>query len=133
MKPLLIIGAVVLAIILLLSSCSRAVDLNIARSVPSAPAASNTSAGAAGVLRVSADNLPNGWVGSPYEIKLPVTGGVEPYDLSISKGRLPDGVRLSSNSILIGTPTSRGDYSFTVQVKDSTSAAVSQTFSIHVN
>jgi hypothetical protein len=67
----------------------------------------------------SPTTISDGLYGSPYKNQtLTVTGGTPPYSFSISSGRLPAGMTLSSDGILSGTPTAAGKYSFTVKAKD---------------
>lgn len=46
------------------------------------------------------------------------TGGTEPYSYMVSSGALPPGLTLSPGGQLSGTPTVRGNYSFTVRATD---------------
>src|SRR5215470_19104168 len=62
-------------------------------------------------------DLPPGTVGAPYEAEFSATNGKEPYAWSVIVGRLPAGLALSKSKIE-GTPTSSGDFSFTIQVAD---------------
>jgi MBG domain (YGX type) len=67
----------------------------------------------------SPSTVPDGLYGSPYtNLTLTVTGGMPPYTFSISAGRLPPGMVLSSSGMLSGTPTTAGKYSFTVKAAD---------------
>lgn len=47
------------------------------------------------------------------------TGGTAPYVYVVSSGALPAGLTLSADGQLSGTPTVRGNYSFTVRATDS--------------
>jgi putative Ig domain-containing protein len=61
-----------------------------------------------------------GEVGLGYSaVALSATGGVQPYTWSISAGALPNGLTLGSDGSVSGTPTSAGNFSFTIQVADS--------------
>jgi hypothetical protein len=65
-------------------------------------------------------NLPNGVLGSPYTEDLEATGGIQPYQWSLTEGELPPGLNLNSSTDSIqGTPVSAGTFPFTVQVSDS--------------
>jgi large repetitive protein len=60
-----------------------------------------------------------GEVGVAYgSIALSATGGVQPYKWSVSAGSIPDGLIFGSNGTLTGTPTSAGNFGFTIQVAD---------------
>ncbi len=62
---------------------------------------------------------PGGEVGVAYSDQLTVTGGTSPYAWSVSAGTLPPGLTLgASTGLLSGTPTTAGNYSFTVKVTD---------------
>jgi uncharacterized repeat protein (TIGR03803 family) len=72
-------------------------------------------------LQITTSSLPAGTVNSPYTATLSVTGGVPPYNWSVIHGSLPNGLTLNSSGVISGTPTSAGNFSFTVQVSDSES------------
>ena len=62
---------------------------------------------------------PGGQVGVGYSDQLTVSGGTAPYTWSVSAGSLPPGLSLGSTSGLIsGTPTTTGNYAFTVRIVD---------------
>ena len=65
--------------------------------------------------------LPSGIVGVRYSRDLQASGGTVPYRWSIRSGVLPQGLTLSSDGVLSGTPTSTGSSSFTVRATDSSS------------
>lgn len=46
-------------------------------------------------------------------------GGVPPYSWSVARGTLPEGLSLSSDGLLSGTPGTAGDYPVVIQVSDS--------------
>ncbi|MGC9972471.1 MAG: M36 family metallopeptidase, partial [Bryobacteraceae bacterium] len=77
--------------------------------------------------------LPSGSAGAAYSQSLAASGGVPPYTWSITSGALPVGLALSSAGVIAGTPTTAGNYSFTVRVADSASAAATQTFSLTIS
>ncbi len=61
--------------------------------------------------------LPSAWYGTPYSYELEATGGKTPYSWSLEWGQLPDGLSLSSDGVLAGTPVSpSGTYYFEVRV-----------------
>ncbi len=66
-------------------------------------------------------NPQDGTVGEPYSGGYQATGGTPPYtSWAIVEGSLPPGMSLDpSSGALTGTPTQAGDYSYTVQVTDS--------------
>jgi hypothetical protein len=59
-------------------------------------------------------------MGSAYNATLSATGGTPPYSWSLVSGSvLPDGLSLSTNGTISGTPTTAGATNFSVQVADS--------------
>ena len=75
------------------------------------------------VLVTTNAGLPFGNVGSPYGgaggLQLNATGGTGPYTWTLLPGSYtPPGMALSSTGVLSGTPTSTGQYPFTVKVAD---------------
>ncbi|HET6255312.1 MAG TPA: MBG domain-containing protein [Puia sp.] len=64
----------------------------------------------------SPPTLPHGLYGSAYAKQtITVTGGKAPYKFSISSGKLPPGITLSSDGVISGTPSVAGTYSFTIE------------------
>ncbi len=64
--------------------------------------------------------LPGGTVGVAYSTTLARSGGTPPYTWSITAGVLPAGLSLTaSTGGIVGTPTTAGTFSFTVQLTDS--------------
>ena len=51
------------------------------------------------------------------------TGGLPPYAFAVTSGSLPPGVTLDLNGMISGTPTSSGNYTFTITATDSSGAA----------
>jgi hypothetical protein len=67
--------------------------------------------------------LPPATAGITYSNTIQTTGGTAPLTWSITSGALPPGLSLSPLGVVSGTPTTAGNYSFTVQVADSASPA----------
>ena len=63
--------------------------------------------------------LPQGGWGDYYEYQLGVLGGLGPYTWQKLSGNLPDGITLTPDGRLVGTPLQSGAFTFTVQVTDS--------------
>jgi hypothetical protein len=63
-------------------------------------------------------NLPNGSSGLPYQQLLTVGGGAGPYQFTLAGGALPLGISLTSSGLLSGTPTTPGNYHFTLNAID---------------
>jgi Putative Ig domain len=79
--------------------------------------------------------LPAATIGTLYSVNLAVSGGTQPYMWSLTSGSvLPNNLTLSTSGALTGTPTTAGQYTFTIQVTDSSSPALmaQQTFSLTV-
>lgn len=82
--------------------------------------------------------LPQGAVGVLYGVNgqgavLSAIGGKTPYTWSIVTGSLPPGLALNSTmGVISGTPTTLGNYPFTVQVTDSLSQSYRTPLSIYV-
>jgi hypothetical protein len=64
--------------------------------------------------------LPNGEAGIPYQFTARAHGGVNPYTWQLAQGsHLPPGLRLHQHSGRIeGTPTTAGEYHFTLTLSD---------------
>ncbi len=81
--------------------------------------------------------LPQGAVNTPYfngnGAVLSATGGTGAYTWSIASGNLPPGLTLNGTQGLIsGTPTTLGNYPFTVQVTDAKGLSSTQSLSIYI-
>ncbi|MGD0501006.1 MAG: M36 family metallopeptidase, partial [Bryobacteraceae bacterium] len=76
--------------------------------------------------------LPVGFVGAPYSQTLSATGGSSPYTWSLASGPLPDGLTLSGEGTISGTPSKAGSYGFAVRVQDGDSAATTKAFTLTV-
>lgn len=84
-------------------------------------------------LAITTDStLPAAMIGTSYSQALSASGGTTPYvwALALGSGSLPPGLSLTSSGIISGTPTTQGEYYFTVYVTDSVSVAVQKTFSL---
>ncbi len=68
------------------------------------------------VLTIITTSLPNGVNGTAYEASLQVSGGDGTYVWGVIVGALPDGLVLDPAGTITGTPTSPGDFPFTLQV-----------------
>lgn len=71
-------------------------------------------------LQITTVSLPNGGVGIAYTTTLEATGGKESYSWSITAGSLQADLTLNATTgVISGTPTTPGDFTFTVQATDS--------------
>jgi hypothetical protein len=82
-------------------------------------------------LAITSTSLPGATAGTNYSTNLSATGGVTPYNWSISVGSLPTGMNLSGNTIS-GIPTTAGTVSFTIKVNDGSGGSQSAAVSIVV-
>jgi len=73
--------------------------------------------------------LTNGGFGSFYSFTFAATGGVSPYRWAVVSGLVPEGVTLTPEGLLAGTPRLGGTFSFTVEVTDSAGVKVRKNFS----
>jgi uncharacterized repeat protein (TIGR01451 family) len=81
-------------------------------------------------------SLPSAVAGTPYSATLAGSGGTPPYTWSLDSGTLPDGLTLSSDGTISGTPTTAATSDFTVQLTDSgmpTGLTATQQLSIAVS
>ncbi len=75
--------------------------------------------------------LPAGTVGSSYDTRLAASGGVTPYEWSISAGSLPPGLALNpADGEVAGSPILEGRYAFTVSLSDADNVVVTAKLSI---
>jgi hypothetical protein len=85
-------------------------------------------------LNIGATTLATGEVGVFFTSNLMISGGVAPYGVTITQGKLPAGLSLGNNGSVSGTlsPTARTEQ-FTVRITDdSLSESISKTFTITV-
>jgi len=87
-----------------------------------------------GPLRIlSPEELPDGTTGANYSFTLQRAGGAPPYTWRLADGALPPGLSFNTTTGTIsGKPVEDGDFSFTIELKDSQPVTTSVTFSIHV-
>ncbi len=86
-------------------------------------------------LTITTTGLTAASSGVAYSANLKASGGTAPYSWSLTSGTLPSGISLQSSGSISGTTTKTGQYSFTVQVSDSSSPkqTASQPLSLAVN
>ena len=64
-------------------------------------------------------------VGTPYSKTVTAIGGTPPYAWSISAGTVSPGMAITPAGIFSGTPTTAGDFKFTLTVTDAAGATAS--------
>jgi hypothetical protein len=90
--------------------------------------------GAAATLAISTASLNPATVGVSYSATISTNGdGTAPYTFSVISGNLPDGLTLASTGSLSGTPTTAGQYSFSIEVKDVSGNTASLGYVLTVN
>lgn len=70
-------------------------------------------------ISIAPSTLPAATAGTPYSQTMTASGGTSPYDYSLVAGTLPTGITLASAGSLAGTPTSPGNFTFTIRATDS--------------
>jgi hypothetical protein len=96
-----------------------------------ATATGNLSITISAPLIVTTALLPGGVVGSLYNQILTATGGLTPYNWSITSGSLPSGLTLNAlTGGITGTPATAGTSTFTVQVQDANGVTATNALSI---
>ncbi len=81
---------------------------------------------------------PNGFNGTPYSATITTTGGVQPVQYTLASGSLPPGLTLNTTGTILGTPTSHGTATFTINVTDNIGktpnlVVTSPTYTITIN
>lgn len=77
-------------------------------------------------------DLPDGVVQSAYEAIMESSGGKPPLTWTLSQGELPQGLELTGDGIVTGTPTTPGTKKFTVTLRDDAGESFSRDFSIQI-
>ncbi|MDC0160422.1 putative Ig domain-containing protein [Gemmatimonadales bacterium] len=70
----------------------------------------------AGPLSITTDSLPNGEIGTAYNQAVEVVGGDGTNYMWSKTGELPDGLGLSTDGVISGSPTTSGTSNFTLRV-----------------
>jgi uncharacterized repeat protein (TIGR03803 family) len=83
-------------------------------------------------LQITTTSLPNGTNGTAYSHTLIGSGGQTPYSWTNISGALPPGLKLATNGVISGTPTTAGTFKFVVKVTDALSNTATQALSLIV-
>jgi len=84
-------------------------------------------------IQIANTSLPDGTVSVAYSVELKALGSTGALLWTVSAGALPPGFTLvAATGILSGSPTTAGDYNFTVNVVDGATKTDSQPLTIHI-
>ncbi len=90
-------------------------------------------------LSITTTSAPATTVGASYNFALQAANFTPPLTWSLLSGNLPPGIQLGASfnlsgaGLLVGTPTTAGSYTFTIQATDSTGATAKVTLTIVVS
>ncbi len=84
------------------------------------------------LLEIATEALPDAPVGQPYAVTLAARGGQAPLDWSLAQGSLPDGLSLSPEGVISGSPTTVGSRIFILELRDGAAQVARATRSIRV-
>lgn len=83
-------------------------------------------------ITITPTTLTVGTQNQAYAQTLTATGGSAPYTFAVTAGALPDGLTLATGGALSGTPTTDGNYSFTVTATDALGFTATQAYTFAV-
>lgn len=84
------------------------------------------------VIILSPSTLPNGTIGVPYNQTITASPSASPHSFAVIAGTPPTGLTLGANGNLSGTPTTEGDFTFTVQATDLRGCRGAIIYTIHI-
>jgi CSLREA domain-containing protein len=84
------------------------------------------------VIGLTPSTLPSGQVGTVYSELLGASAGSAPYSFAVASGSLPSGLTLAADGTLAGTPTTSGDFAFSVSVTDADMCPGQRSYALHV-
>jgi hypothetical protein len=79
-------------------------------------------------VAITTDSLPSGRLNQPYSQALTAAYNTGTVTWSLASGSLPNGLTLSTDGTISGTPTSSGSFYFTVQAQDSATSITKQLY-----
>ncbi|MEI2641595.1 MAG: putative Ig domain-containing protein [Candidatus Nanopelagicales bacterium] len=83
-------------------------------------------------LLINRPAAPAADVGQPYSYQLTGSGGATPYTWRVAGGSLPPGLTLSADGTLSGTPTTSGNFSATIEMRDAQATTTSAQLTLTV-
>lgn len=83
-------------------------------------------------LAIASERLASAAFGFAYEERLQGMGGTPPYDWSIARGRLPEGVLLRPDGLLEGSPTEEGAFFIGFRLLDAVGKEAEKDFRMDV-
>lgn len=85
-------------------------------------------------ITVNPVTLPPAVVGTPYSQTISATGGAPPYTFTVSSGALPPGLTLNATTgVISGTPTTAGQFSFTITATDANGCPGSRAYTLVIS
>jgi hypothetical protein len=82
----------------------------------------------------TASPMPDAPLGAPYARGLIATGGVAPYVWTVKSGSLPPGLALDpASNAIAGTPVANGNFTFTLQVVDTSGGSATREYALAVS
>lgn len=84
-----------------------------------------------GPLQIASQIISNGAVGEEYSVRLIAAGGTAPYTFEAVSG-LPDGLSMSADGRITGTPSALGAFTVEVRVTDAAGASVDKSFDVTI-
>ncbi len=86
--------------------------------------------GGGGALTITSPQLANATVGSPFVYAITATGGTTPYTFMASPLPTP---LVASGNLIVGTPTSTGNFNVNLMVTDADGATASQMLALSIS
>ena len=86
-------------------------------------------------LTITTTSLPAGRVGVPYSQNVTASGGSGTYTWTVASGHFPPGLSLTSGTpeaTISGTPTNKGNYTFTLRVRDGVGRTATRSLVINI-
>ena len=96
-------------------------------------AAQQTVPKSTGPLTFETESLPGFSVDEAFDFDIQAVGGTPPYNFELTEGSLPDGIELSTDGNLSGTPTEAGDVTAFIKLSDAAGAELTQAFDCQVS